>query len=280
LSATHAHVIVVGNEKGGSGKSTTSMHIAIALMMQGYSVATIDVDGRQGTLSRYVANREMLNKKLGRDYSLPEHHRISAHSLDGMSDAEQTAEAERLQLLIEGASFNHDIVVIDTPGAANKLSFMAHTYADTLITPMNDSFIDLDGLAHMDGQGATIKGPSHYAEAIWEAKKARAARDGGTIDWVVMRNRLTNLDSYNKRDVERVIRELSQRMGFRVLPGFSERVIFRELFLVGLTILDLKQAAGGAPLSRSHIAARDEVFSIVDGLNLPAVPVREQSALG
>jgi len=273
-------VIVVGNEKGGSGKSTTSMHIAIALMMQGYSVATIDVDGRQGTLSRYVANREMLNKKLGRDYSLPEHHRISAHSLDGMSDAEQTAEAERLQLLIEGASFNHDIVVIDTPGAANKLSFMAHTYADTLITPMNDSFIDLDGLAHMDGQGATIKGPSHYAEAIWEAKKARAARDGGTIDWVVMRNRLTNLDSYNKRDVERVIRELSQRMGFRVLPGFSERVIFRELFLVGLTILDLKQAAGGAPLSRSHIAARDEVFSIVDGLNLPAVPVREQSALG
>jgi len=280
LNATLAHVIVVGNEKGGSGKSTTSMHLAIALMMQGYSVATIDVDGRQGTLSRYVANREIFNTKLGRDYPLPEHHRILAHALDGMSDAEQAAEAERLQLLIEGASFNHDIVVIDTPGAANKLSFMAHTYADTLITPMNDSFVDLDGLAHMDGQSAAIKGPSHYAEAIWEAKKARAARDGGTIDWVVMRNRLTNLDSYNKRDVERVIRELSQRMGFRVLPGFSERVIFRELFLVGLTILDLKQAAGGAPLSRSHIAARDEVVSIVDGLNLPDVPVREQSALG
>jgi chromosome partitioning protein len=280
VSANNAHVIVVGNEKGGSGKSTTSMHLAIALMTQGYSVATIDVDGRQGTLSRYISNREMCNKKLGRDYPMPEHHRMSGHPFDGMSDAEQAAETERLQLLIEGAAFGHDIVVIDTPGAANKLSFLAHTYADTLITPLNDSFVDLDGIAHMDGQSATVKGPSHYSEAIWEAKKVKATRDGGSIDWIVMRNRLSNLDAHNKRDVERAIRELSKRLGFRVLPGFSERVIFRELFLVGLTILDLKQAAGGTALSRSHIAARDEVYSIVDGLNLPAVQVHEQSALG
>lgn len=280
MSASNAHVIVVGNEKGGSGKSTTSMHLAIALMTQGYSVATIDVDGRQGTLSRYISNREIFNKKLGRDYPIPEHYRMSGHPFDGMSDNEQAAETERLQLLIEGACFNHDVVVIDTPGAANKLSFLAHTYADTLITPLNDSFVDLDGIAHMDGQSAAVKGPSHYSEAIWEAKKIRASRDGGSIDWILMRNRLTNLNAHNKRDVERAIRELSQRLGFRVLPGFSERVIFRELFLVGLTILDLKQAAGGAPLSRSHIAARDEVYSIVDGLNLPAVPVREQTALG
>ncbi|MEQ8321381.1 MAG: division plane positioning ATPase MipZ [Rhodospirillales bacterium] len=280
MTATHAHVIVVGNEKGGSGKSTTSMHLAIAMMMQGYSVATIDVDGRQGTLSRYIANRELFNKKLGRDYPVPEHHRVSAHQFGGMNDSEQAAEVERLKLLIEGVCFTHDIVVIDTPGAASQLSFLAHTYADTLITPMNDSFVDLDGLAHMDGQDASIKGPSHYAEAIWEAKKVKAERDGGSIDWIVMRNRLSNLDAYNKREVERAIRDLSKRLGFRVLPGFSERVIFRELFLVGLTILDLKQAAGGAPLSRSHMAARDEVFSIVDGLKLPAVPVHEQSALG
>lgn len=280
MTATHAHVIVVGNEKGGSGKSTTAMHIAVALMMQGYTVATIDVDGRQGTLSRYITNREMFNKKLGRDYPVPEHHRVSGHKLEGMTDAEQAAEVERLQLVIEGAAFNHDIVVIDTPGAANKLSFLAHTYADTLITPMNDSFVDLDGLAHMDGQSAEIKGPSHYSEAIWEAKKIKAQRDSGSIDWVVMRNRLTNLDAYNKREVERAIRNLSKRLGFRILPGFSERVIFRELFLVGLTILDLKQAAGGAPLSRSHMAARDEVFSILGGLKLPDVPAREKTATG
>jgi len=269
VSASNAHIIVIGNEKGGSGKSTTSMHLAVALMLQGMRVATIDVDGRQGTLSRYIANREIFNKKMGRDYPIPEHYRINGHAADGITDAELAEETERLRLVIEGTAFSHDIVVIDTPGAANKLSFLAHTYADTLITPMNDSFIDLDGLAHMDGHGLNIKGPSHYSEAIWEAKKQKAARDSGTIDWIVMRNRLSNLDAHNKREVEQAMRELSKRLGFRVLPGFSERVIFRELFLVGLTILDLKEAAGGAALSRSHMAARDEVFTIVDGLKLP-----------
>jgi chromosome partitioning protein len=272
VSASGAHIIVIGNEKGGSGKSTTSMHVAVALMMKGYRVATIDVDGRQGTLSRYIANREIFNKKMGRDHPVPEHYSITGHAADGVTDAELAEESERLRLVIEGTGLSHDIVVIDTPGAANKLSFLAHTYADTLITPMNDSFVDLDGLAHMDGHGLNIKGPSHYSEAIWEAKKEKAARDSGTIDWIVMRSRLSNLEAHNKREVEQAIRELSKRLGFRALPGFSERVIFRELFLIGLTILDLKQAAGGGALSRSHLAARDEVFVIIDGLKLPPLP--------
>lgn len=272
MSASGAHIIVIGNEKGGSGKSTTSMHVTVALMMKGYRVATIDVDGRQGTLSRYIANREIFNKKMGRDYPVPEHYRITGHAADGVTDAELAEESERLRLVIEGTGLSHDIVVIDTPGAANKLSFLAHTYADTLVTPMNDSFVDLDGLAHMDGHDLNIKGPSHYSEAIWEAKKEKAARDSSTIDWIVMRNRLSNLDAHNKREVEQAIRELSKRLSFRALPGFSERVIFRELFLVGLTILDLKQAAGGGALSRSHMAARDEVFAIIDGLKLPPLP--------
>ncbi len=272
MSASGAHIIVIGNEKGGSGKSTTSMHVAVALMMKGYRVATIDVDGRQGTLSRYIVNREIFNKKMGRDYPVPEHYRIKGHAADGVTNAELAEESERLRLVIEGTGLSYDIVVIDTPGAANKLSFLAHTYADTLVTPMNDSFVDLDSLAHMDGHDLNIKGPSHYSEAIWEAKKEKVARDSGTIDWIVMRNRLSNLDAHNKREVEQAIRELSKRLGFRALPGFSERVIFRELFLVGLTILDLKQAAGGGALSRSHVAARDEVFAIIDGFKLPPLP--------
>lgn len=269
-----AYTIVIGNEKGGSGKSTTAMHIAVGLMTRGYRVTTIDVDGRQGTLSRYVANREMFNKKMTRDYPTPSHHRIEGHAATGMNDAEVEAEAKRLQLIIEGAGLQSDVLIIDTPGAANRLSFLAHTYADTLITPMNDSFIDLDVLAHMDGHSAVIKGPSHYSESIWDAKKAKAERDGGSIDWIVMRNRLSNLDSFNKRDMEMAIRDLSKRLGFRVVDGFSERVIFRELFLIGLTILDLKEASGGAPLSRSHIAAREEIFTILDSLKVPAISMQ------
>lgn len=273
-----AYTIVIGNEKGGSGKSTTAMHIAVGLMTRGYRVATIDVDGRQGTLSRYVANREMFNKKMTRTYPTPTHHRIEGHAATGMNDAEVEAEAKRLKLIIEGAGLQSDVLIIDTPGAANRLSFLAHTYADTLITPMNDSFIDLDVLAHMDGHSAVIKGPSHYAESIWDAKKTKAERDGGSIDWIVMRNRLSNLDSFNKRDMEMAIRDLSKRLGFRVVDGFSERVIFRELFLIGLTILDLKEASGGAPLSRSHSAARDEIFTILDSLKIPAISKQDAPA--
>lgn len=274
-----AHTIVIGNEKGGSGKSTTAMHIAVGLMTQGYRVSTIDVDGRQGTLSRYIANRDIFNKKMTRNYPTPTHHRVESHAPTGMSDDDIEAEAKRLELVIEGASLNSDVVLIDTPGAANRLSFLAHTYADTLITPLNDSFIDLDVLAHMDGHSAVVKGPSHYSESIWEAKKAKADRDGGTIDWIVMRNRLSNLDSFNKRDMEMAIRELSKRLGFRTVAGFSERVIFRELFLIGLTILDLKEASGGAALSRSHLAAREEIFSVLESLRIPPLSNDQERAV-
>jgi chromosome partitioning protein len=117
----------------------------------------------------------------------------------------------------------------------------------------------------------TISGPAQYSERVWEAKKTRAERDGGTIDWIVMRNRLSNLDARNKRDMERLIRELAARIRFRVLPGFSERVIFRELFLLGLTIMDLEDTVTSRPLSPSHVAARGEVMEIVNGLNIAPV---------
>lgn len=278
MSDRFGKIIVIGNEKGGSGKSTTAMHLAVGMMQRGLSVSTIDVDGRQGTLSRYMTNRESFNVKLGRDYPTPDHHKVDGYAYDGLRDEEANLAADRLKWLIEASAMKSDVLIIDTPGAANRLNFLAHTYADTLITPINDSFIDLDVVAHMEGhQGLSIKGPSHYAETIWEAKKQKAARDGGQMDWVVIRNRMSNLDAYNKREMGIALKDLSQRLGFRVLPGFSERVIFRELFLVGLTILDLKQAAGGAPLSRSHIAAREEIMALVDAI---APVVAQQKATG
>ncbi len=262
-----AHVIVIGNEKGGSGKSTTAMHLIVALLQQGRSVASIDVDARQGTLSRYVANREKFIKTSGRDVGMPDHYTVDP-AKEAAGKAELEAECERLRLLIEGAWINHDVVIIDTPGSASALSRLAHSYADTLVTPINDSLVDFDVLAHVDGTRFAIMGPSHYAEMVWEQKKVRADRDGGSIDWIVMRNRLSSLDAHNKREMERLVRELAERIRFRAVPGFGERVIFRELFLVGLTILDLKDAAGPKALSHSHHAARQEVYTIVNALGL------------
>jgi len=266
-----AHVVVIGNEKGGSGKSTAAMHMVVAMLQQGRSVATIDVDARQGTFSRYVANRTRFVQASGKDVDMPEHYRLDEPA-EAASAAEREAEQEKLRLLIEGAMINHDVIVIDTPGSSGGLSRLAHSYADTLVTPINDSLVDFDVLAHVDGAKMEIRGPSHYAEMVWEQKKVRADRDGGSIDWIVMRNRLSSLDAHNKREMERLIRELSSRIRFRVIPGFGERVIFRELFLVGLTIMDLKDAAGPQSLSASHHSARQEVLTIVNALGLPPPP--------
>ncbi|MBC8338297.1 MAG: AAA family ATPase [Rhodospirillales bacterium] len=264
-----AHVIVVGNEKGGSGKSTTAMHLIVGLLQRGYSVASIDADFRQGTLSRYLANRQTFIKASGSDVKMPNPYTITRNEEDTGRETESTeAEMQQLRLLLEGGLINHDIVVVDTPGSAGRLSAMAHSYADTLVTPINDSFVDLDVLAHVDGRRMAVMGPSHYAEMVWSQKKIRAERDGGSIDWVVMRNRLSSLDAHNKRKMEDVLQDLSRRIGLRVVPGLGERVIFRELFLAGLTIMDLKDAAGPQALSPSHRAARQEVVDLIDAIRL------------
>ncbi|MEE9318251.1 MAG: division plane positioning ATPase MipZ [Rhodospirillales bacterium] len=274
MTVAGAHVIVVGNEKGGSGKSTTAMHVIVGLMQLGYSVASIDVDSSQGTLSRYLANRKTFVKAAGSDIKSPDHYTLTPpeEPENHQSPENIEAEMERLTLFLEGGIINHDIVVVDTPGSAGPLSALAHSYADTLITPINDSFVDLDVLAHVDGARMAVMGPSHYAEMVWKQKQVRAQRDGGSIDWLVMRNRLSSLDAHNKRKMDQVLKDLSQRVGLRVVPGFGERVIFRELFLAGLTIMDLKDALGPQKLNMSHLAARQEVRYLIGSLSLPEMP--------
>ena len=265
-----AHVIVLGNEKGGSGKSTIAIHLIIGLLQRGYSVASIDADSRQGTLNHYLANRRTFIKAAGSDIKMPDTYAITPLAGgDGQDQSPSGTELDRMRLLLEGGIINHDIIVVDTPGSAGALSSLAHSYADTLITPVNDSFVDLDVLVHVDGRRMAVMGPSHYSEMVWMQKKIRAERDGGSIDWIVMRNRLSSLDAHNKRQMEKVLADLATRIGVRIVPGLGERVIFRELFLAGLTILDLKDAAGPQALSASHLAAREEVTGLIDAIRLP-----------
>ncbi|MDA0305395.1 MAG: ATPase [Proteobacteria bacterium] len=282
MSTNSAHVIVVGNEKGGSGKSTTAMHIIVGLLGQGYAVASLDVDSRQGTLTRYLANRRAFIKAAGSDLKSPVHYTVEPPEGSGIDPATESEEdrGQRLALLLEGGLINHDIVVVDTPGSAGPLSALTHSYADTLITPVNDSFVDLDVLAHIDGARMAVMGPSHYAEMVWKQKQVRAARDGGSIDWIVMRNRLSSLDAHNKRKMDDVLADLSKRIGLRIVPGFGERVIFRELFLAGLTIMDLKDAVGPQALSKSHLAARDEVRDLIEAIGLANREMLRPGAVG
>jgi chromosome partitioning protein len=261
-----AHIIVLGNEKGGSGKSTSAMHLVVALLEQGRKVATIDLDGRQRTLTRYLENRAKAVAE-GTDLLMPRFDVVTRSELPDFQQA-QADERTRFLSVLEDYVDRHDVVIIDCPGSDSFLSRVAHGCADTLLTPMNDSFIDLDLIARIDQNDHSILGPSLYAELVWEMRKRRA-RTGGTIDWLVMRNRVSHLDARNKRRVSEVLAKLAKRIGFRVVAGLSERVTYRELFLQGLTMLDLGRT--GSSLTMSEVAARQEVRTLVASLDLPAI---------
>jgi chromosome partitioning protein len=271
-SPRRPHVIVVGNEKGGTGKSTTAMHLIVALLRDGYEVGAIDLDARQGTLSRYFDNRRITAAR--RAIALPHpHYRRVARSTLAVRAAAEAEEGDRLAETLAGLD-HCDFVVVDTPGSDNALSRLGHSHADTLITPLNDSFVDLALLADVDPETHRIVAPSTYAEMVWEQKKQRAQRDGGSIDWIVTRNRLSALESRNRRNMDAALDALARRIRFRLAPGFGERVIFRELYLLGLTLLDIREEATGIELSMSHIAALQEVRTLMRIIGLTAGDAR------
>ena len=269
-------IIVVGNEKGGSGKSTTAIHLAVGLMQAGLSVATIDLDGRQGTLTRFWAARHKHGNVATAGLLHPEHETFSPHGT--RSPEQDTQDIEYLEEMIEQLSDTHDVVLIDTPGSDTPLSRAAHAEADILVTPLNDSFVDLDVIGIVEPDTMSASRPSHYAEMVWNQRKRRASRGKPACDWIVMRNRLSNLDARSKREMERLLSDLGKRFGFRVIAGFGERTIFRELFLHGLTILDAARPGDDGQLSLSHIAARQEVRSLTEAVRAtPGAKPRQQA---
>ncbi|MEL6202507.1 MAG: division plane positioning ATPase MipZ [Pseudomonadota bacterium] len=265
------HFIICGNEKGGSGKSTMSMHLAIGLMHLGFRVATVDLDIRQATLTSYQFARRKWQSGLEKALRSPTHYhlpvgRFSQASRDILDDACQLAAFEALSDELEP---RYDFVVIDTPGSFTALSNHAHQYADTLVTPINDSFIDFDVLAKIDPVTYQILEPTHYALTVREARRERRANGEGLLDWIVVRNRLSAITSRNEKRVYNCLRELGMMLGYRLADGVGERVIFREYFHQGLTALDTGPTQQNGSVSLSHQAARAEVRRLIDMLGLP-----------
>lgn len=254
------YIFTLGNIKGGAGKTTFSMHLISGLMNLGFKVASIDTDVHQKSLTAYIDNRVLNNKD--QNLPIPHHYHIKAEkNEENLSEKERIAFEEAL----EQAKQDSHIIVIDTPGSFCNLSCLAHSYADTIITPMNDSFLDLDLLANVDSKSFKITKLSTYSEMVWKQKLNRAKRDQGIIKWVIARNRLSNLDAKNKRAVANAMKSFEEKLKCTIAQGFSERVIFRELFLKGLTLLDLKKTH---LFTVSHIAARQEVRQFMDSLDL------------
>jgi chromosome partitioning protein len=255
------HFIVFANEKGGTGKSTTAVHTAVALAASGHRVAALDLDSRQRTMTRYLENRDATMRRL--EAELPQ------ARYEVLQDQNEDALAAAIDRLTEDA----DVIVIDTPGRDDPVARAAILRADTLVTPMNDSFVDLDLIGQVNPESYKITRPSFYAELIWSSRTQRARQVGKSVDWVVLRNRLQHIESHNLRRVGAALDELARRVGFRVIPGLGERVIYRELFPKGLTLLDLKQLG---EVGFGHITARQELREMIAGLGIPSSEAREE----
>ena len=273
-----AHVVVLGNEKGGAGKSTIAMHIAVALMSFGQRVATIDLDLRQRSLTHYIDNRRNWAQHSGSALSLPIHYcvpRGSTQKLDDNEAIEFTGFVDALTAVEQ----TNDFIVIDTAGSDSHLTRLAHSMADTLITPLNDSFVDFAVLGTVDPATYAVTGESHYGKMVREARQQRRLVNGVLMDWVVLRNRLSMLDSRNNRRVVQVLGELSARLGFRSTDALAERVIYREFFPRGLTALDdLDEKTLGTRPGLAHATARQELMVLMQTLKLPLNERGQQKA--
>ncbi|QYF85673.1 division plane positioning ATPase MipZ [Brevundimonas sp. PAMC22021] len=266
---TQPHVIVLGNEKGGAGKSTLAIHIVTGLLHAGKTVAILDLDLRQRSMARFFNNRRAWLAANGQELPQP--------MMPDMGDGKALAKADTAEQIAvferafeEAQAAGVDVILIDTPGGDTAVSSAAHGRADQIVTPMNDSFVDFDLLGEVDPVTLELLKPSIYSESVWEARKTRAITQGrhASIDWLVVTNRLAVAEARNRRRLEERMTKLAKRVGFRVGPGLRDRVIYRELFPFGLTVADLSNEIRPVAVSLAHVAARQEMRNLMQAMGL------------
>ncbi|MBP7704238.1 MAG: P-loop NTPase [Caulobacter sp.] len=270
MANAQPHIIVIGNEKGGAGKSTIAVHLTAALLHGGASVAVMDLDLRQSSLGRFFASRTAWIAANG--VAVPEP--LARHpSDDGVAlfKAPVDEQLGRFEEAFARAHQDAEFVIIDTPGGDTALSRAAHARADLVITPMNDSFVDFDMLGHVDPVTLDLQKPGLYSEIVWEARKARAlAGQRQPLDWIILRNRLASVEARNRKRVDDRLNALAKRVGFRVGPGLRDRVIYRELFPFGLTVADLSSKVKPVPVALNQVSARQELRALLHAVGLQA----------
>ncbi|MCI3179127.1 ATPase [Caulobacter sp. CCUG 60055] len=266
---SEARTIVIGNEKGGAGKSTIATHLVTALLHGGARVGVIDLDLRQQSTARFFSNRRTWLEAAKVSAPTPGEYRLSDDDA-ALAKADAGEGLARFEDAYGRALAETDFVLIDTPGSDTPLSRAAHGRADLVVTPMNDSFVDFDMLGQVDPVTLELIKPSIYSETVWEARKTKMAQARTSMDWVVLRNRLATTEARNRKRVEERMTALSRRVGFRMGPGLRDRVIYRELFPFGLTIADLSPTVRPVPVSLQHVAARQELRALMRALGLSA----------
>jgi chromosome partitioning protein len=272
------------------------MHIIVALLKAGKRVASFDLDLNQLTLTRYLGNRHEWVRKHEQKLELPDHYPVReevhgttlrqfvsrlkkigrAHKRDFIGSSALSHSADLRQFISQlkkiGRAHKHDFIVIDTPGGIQHLSLIVHGMADTLITPINDSLVDLDVLVAME-QSDLAPQPSVYAKMVWRALEARRKVTGRTTDWIVVRNRLESVESSNQHQITQVLDVIQRAVGFRVAHGLLERPVYREFFAAGLTVLDPIEG-----FESVTVPARLEVQNLIREIGLTDEAGREDEA--
>lgn len=264
--AAIGRVLVFGNQKGGSGKSTLAMHCAIGLLRLGFKVGTIDLDGQQASLSRYLKNRFAKAGQIGVDLPSPTHIRLYGSEKKDFNES-RMEEGYMLTEAINELQDTHDFIIIDTAGQQGYIYDLAHSFANTIITPINDSFIDLDVIADIDPTTMRIKGPSQYAAMVWKQRQNRLSRRGGPTEWIILRNRMARDEAERSQDIEKLLEKAGSRFLFKTAPGFTERAVFRDMFLSGTTLLDWQDVSDEA-LNLDILQARQEVRRLLETIGL------------
>lgn len=255
METNSAHVIVFGGGKTGSGRTTSAMHAAIALLRLGYRTATIDLDAGQATLTRYLENRQTTIARLNHNIPMPRH-------IDGSQVSNIICEEGGLTAVIADMAQKCDFIVMDTAEFDGYLSLEAHALADTLMTPLDDSLAALEFLGQIDPETHELRSPSLYTRMAEEKNVSKIVRGGHPMHWIVMRNRLSFADTLDKQPALPLLNLMAEQFGFQPIAGFSERTLFPELFEKGLTLLDMKEEDGRLR-NVSSLAARQEVRTLI-----------------
>jgi len=259
----NAHVVVFANEKGGVGKSTLAFHCCVSLCDAGYDVTVVDLDRQQQTLARALTNRDATARSL--DVDLPRPRYLVLESQSGALLSQEIAR-------VGSAS---DFVIIDVAGSDSAIARRAIALADTLVTPVNSSFVDIDLLGCFNPVTMQLKGEGHFTRLVNELRIERQARNLKPLDWVVMKNRVRSSERRQQSRIDQALDQLAETARFRLGIGLSERVAYRELFLFGLTHLDVKHIPG---LAKMQVRTTEEITRLIVDLALPQCPKSAKDA--
>lgn len=158
-------IIAIANQKGGVGKTTTTINLSASLAEFGKKVLTIDIDPQGNTTSGLGLDKNSLNNTVYElmigDCSINEC--IENSIMDGLHVVPSSVDlaAAEIELIgveqkeyimkkaVDSVKDNYDYILIDCPPSLNMLTVNAMTTADTVLVPIQCEYYALEGLSQL-----------------------------------------------------------------------------------------------------------------------------------